>query len=270
MPISRRNGVDIYYERTGSGPPLVLVHAIPFDHRMWLYQSARFSAHYSVIAMDLRALGQSAKPDRPCSLRDIADDIMGVLADEQVEPSAVVMGCSVGSKLAMLLACDHPDTFAACIAVGGTSERQTTFAPRIEAYLSHQAAGTLAGYHLAHLRHGVTAAWADTPAGRYLIDGFADRGRAIDARALVHLFGALAGSDLTAKLAASKVPILIINGEHDSARKAGTRTAELFPHIKQQILAGTGHCCMLEDPAGFDRLVIEFLSRNHLWRGTPL
>ncbi|MFM1816816.1 MAG: hypothetical protein RLZ98_3511 [Pseudomonadota bacterium] len=267
MPISRRTGVDIYYEKTGSGPPLVLIHAIPFDHRMWIYQAATFSAHFTCIAMDIRALGQSGKPDQPCSLRDMADDIMGVLTEEGVSSDAIVMGCSIGSKLAMLLACDHPDVFKACIAVGGTSEKQGNFDHRINAYLEHQKNDTLGEYHLGHLRHGVTKEWAETPIGRYLIDGFARRGKTIDSRALVHLFRVLQESDITGKLPACKVPILIVNGEHDSARSGGARTHELFPHIAQKILPGTGHCCMLEDPAGFDRLVIDFIETNGLMKG---
>ena len=46
MTISRVNGLDIYYETTGAGPPLVLIHALPFDHNLWLYQVERFSARF--------------------------------------------------------------------------------------------------------------------------------------------------------------------------------------------------------------------------------
>jgi pimeloyl-ACP methyl ester carboxylesterase len=44
MPISRANGLDIHYETAGSGPPLVLIHALPFDHNLWLYQVEAFSS----------------------------------------------------------------------------------------------------------------------------------------------------------------------------------------------------------------------------------
>src|SRR5437016_7009896 len=103
MPISRANGLDIYYETAGSGPPLVLVHALPYDHNLWLYQVERFSSRFRTVAMDLRGWGRSAKPRTPFSLADMGDDILAVLA------GAVVMGCSIGSKIALMLACDHPE-----------------------------------------------------------------------------------------------------------------------------------------------------------------
>ena len=43
MPFSRSNGVDIWYEVAGDGPAMVLVHANPFDHDLWMYQTAHFS-----------------------------------------------------------------------------------------------------------------------------------------------------------------------------------------------------------------------------------
>lgn len=265
MPISRANGLDIYYEVAGSGPPLVLIHALPFDHNLWLYQVARFSRHFTAVTMDLRGWGQSAKPRTPFSLRDMGDDVMGVLKDAGVRGDAVVLGCSIGSKIALMLACDHPDRFKAAILVGGNSGPQNQFDHRIKAYRDHAAAGTLADYHLGHLRHGVTTAWADSAVGRYLLAGFVERGRGLDAESIAHVFQALTVSDLTPKLAALRSPVLIVNGEHDSALPGGTRTAGLIAQAEHRILPGTGHCCFLEDPAGFDALAIDFLRRHGLW-----
>jgi Predicted hydrolases or acyltransferases (alpha/beta hydrolase superfamily) len=94
MPVSRANGLDIYYEKTGSGPPLVLIHALPFDHNLWLYQVERFSSHFTTLAMDLRGLGRSAKPHTPFSLGDMGNDILGILKDEGVATGAVVLGAA--------------------------------------------------------------------------------------------------------------------------------------------------------------------------------
>src|SRR5262249_57139889 len=105
---------------------------------------------------------------------------LAVLAEEGIAggagASAIVLGCSIGSKIALMLACDRPDIFSAAILIGGNSGPQPQFDHRIAAYRAHQAAGTLAEYHLGHLRYGVTQAWADTAVGRYLLAGFAGRG----------------------------------------------------------------------------------------------
>ena len=165
MPVSRTNGLDIHYEKVGSGPPLVLIHALPFDHNLWLYQVERLSAHFTTLAMDLRGWGRSAKPRTPFSLRDMGNDVLGVLQDEGVSADAVVLGCSIGSKLALMLACDRPDLFKAAVLVGGNSGPQAQFDHRIAAYRQHQANGTLKAYHLAS-GHGVTRSAARHGCGR--------------------------------------------------------------------------------------------------------
>jgi 3-oxoadipate enol-lactonase len=264
MAISRANGLDIHYETAGAGPPLVLIHALPFDHNLWLYQVERFSARFRTVAMDLRGWGRSAKPRTPFLLGDMASDVLGVLADEDMS-GAVVMGCSIGSKLALMLACEHPQIFRAAILVGGNSGPQPQFDHRIAAYRAHHAAGTLKDYHLGHLRYGVTPTWADSPIGRYLLDGFVERGHGLDPECIAHVFHALTVSDLTSQLPAYKSPTLIVNGEHDNALPGGTRTAALIAHAEHRILPATGHCCFLEDPGGFDALVCGFLKRNDLW-----
>jgi 3-oxoadipate enol-lactonase len=265
MTISRANGLDIFYDTAGSGPPLVLVHALPFDHNLWLYQVERFSARFRTIAMDLRGWGRSAKPRTPFSLGEMGDDILGVLADAGVRTGAVVLGCSIGSKLALMLACDHPEIFHAAILVGGNSGPQHQFDHRIAAYRAHHAAGTLKDYHLGHLRHGVTQAWADSLIGRYLLAGFVARGGALDPESIAQVFQALTVSDLTPKFAAYKSPTLIVNGEHDNGLPGGKRTAALIPQAEHHVLPGTGHCCFLEDPGAFETLVGDFLKRNKLW-----
>ena len=261
MPVSHANGLAIYYETAGSGRPVVMLHALPFDHNLWLYQVARFSSRFTTIAMDLRGWGRSAKPISPFSLEDMGKDVLGIMSDLNLRDPAILLGCSIGSKIALMLACDHPDRFGAAILVGGNSGPQN-FANRIAAYLENAAAGTLREFHLSHLRHGVTQAWADSPIGRYLLHGFVERGETLDAESIAQVFRALENSDLTPKLAECRVPTLIVNGEHDGARPGGERTASMIKHAEHQIIPGTGHCCFLEDPEAFDELVQGFLARH--------
>src|SRR5438876_1158420 len=62
------NGIKIYYEVSGEGVPLLLIHANPFDHRLWQYQIASFSTFFKVVAVDLRGYGHSDKPTTDTTL----------------------------------------------------------------------------------------------------------------------------------------------------------------------------------------------------------
>ena len=96
MPYSRANGVDIWYELKGDGPAMVFVHANPFDHDLWLYQTAHFSTWFKTIAIDIRGYGRSSKVTTPYALKDMCDDVIGVMNDLGVA-RAICCGCSVGS-----------------------------------------------------------------------------------------------------------------------------------------------------------------------------
>jgi 3-oxoadipate enol-lactonase len=265
MPTSRANGRAIVYDVCGDGPPLVFVHPLPFDRNVWLYQRSRFSSRFKTIAMDLRGWGQSEKPVEPFSLKDMGDDVLGLLSEEGASNGVVVIGCSIGSKIALMLACDHPEIFSAAVLVGGNSGLQNHFEHRIAAYRAHAQAGTLPDYHLGHLRFGVTESWAESAIGRYLLRGFVERGRDLNAESIARVFSALSTSDLTEKLPLHEKPVMIVNGEFDNARPGGTKTAALLPCAEHKILPDTGHCCFLEDPEAFDALAIDFLERNDLW-----
>src|SRR5262249_23298549 len=116
MPVSRSNGADIWYEVKGDGPAMVLVHANPFDHDLWMYQSAHFSTWFKVVGIDIRGYGRSSKVTTPYSLKDMGNDVVTVMRDLGIA-RAVLMGCSVGSGIALLLGLDRPDLFEAVILV---------------------------------------------------------------------------------------------------------------------------------------------------------
>ena len=63
MPFASNKGVRIHYEIHGDGPPMVLVHANPFDHRLFTYQIASFAPYFRLVALDIRGYGRSDKPE---------------------------------------------------------------------------------------------------------------------------------------------------------------------------------------------------------------
>jgi 3-oxoadipate enol-lactonase len=258
MPYSRANGTDIWFETKGDGPPLVLVHANPFDHDLWLYQSAHFSTWFRIVAIDIRGYGRSAKMTAPFSLKDMCGDVIGVMDDLGIA-RAIVMGCSVGSGIAIGLGLDHPERFEALILVGGNSGASDRYMKRVEGYRAN-----LADYHISHMRELVAPAFADSRLGRHLLSLFVEREPRLDGEAIAQVFRAGNGTDSTPRLPEMKVPTLVINGEFDHSLAAGKHTASLVPGAEHRILEGTGHACCIEDPAGFDALVVSFLRSRGL------
>src|SRR6476620_4450626 len=66
MPVTRAfaavNGTRLAYEVAGAGPPIVLLHGLTVDMRMWDDQFAPFAAQHRVVRYDLRGFGQSDPP----------------------------------------------------------------------------------------------------------------------------------------------------------------------------------------------------------------
>jgi pimeloyl-ACP methyl ester carboxylesterase len=258
MPKSTSNGVDIWYEVTGDGSALVLVHANPFDHDLWLYQAAHFSTWFKVVTVDIRGYGRSAKITTPYSEKDMCDDVMGVLGDLGIE-RAVLGGCSVGSGIAIHLGLDHPDTFSALVLVGGNSGASDRYMQRVQGYTSD-----LEDYHIKHLKLLVAEDFPKTRLGAYILNLWVEREPRLKGEAIAQVFHAGNGTDTTPRLGDMKMPVLVINGEYDHSLPAGKKTADLVPDGVQKILPGTGHACCIEDPAGFDALMIEFLRSRGL------
>ena len=120
MPVSSVNGLKVYYEVSGGGFPLVLLHANPFDRRLWIYQVAHFSTFFRIINVDLRGYGYSDKPVSPTTIVEMSEDIVGVCRQEGIH-GAIVAGISVGGVMALQLGLDHPELFKALILVGCSS-----------------------------------------------------------------------------------------------------------------------------------------------------
>jgi 3-oxoadipate enol-lactonase len=117
-----RGGARIAYHVSGDGPPVILGHAIPCDHRMWRAITPALERGYRVIAIDVRGLGGSTAP-APFSTDDLVDDWIAVLDAEGIARAALI-GSSVGGMTAMALAARAPERVAALVLVGTTAQRE--------------------------------------------------------------------------------------------------------------------------------------------------
>jgi 3-oxoadipate enol-lactonase len=262
MQFSTRNGLRIAYQVAGDGPAFVFVHANPFDHRLWLYQMARFEAFYKVIAVDLRGYGRSDKPETNFTLSDMTQDVLGVCADLDVT-RAIFAGCSVGSGICMQIGLDRPEIAEALVLVGGSSR-----GPRhVDDLVRGFDTSDLGGYLMSLMRGYVAPGFADTPRGRWSLNLFVERAAELSARSIAQIFRARGSFDMSGRLAGMRPPTLVVNGEYDASLPAGRETASLIPGAQHVVIPNAGHACCIEEPEAFDAAVIAFLANLGLWRG---
>lgn len=257
MPYSTRNGVKSYYEVSGEGYPLVLMHANPFDRRMFLYQVAHFSTFMKVINIDLRAYGYSDKPAAPVTMTDLCEDVVAVCRQEGAN-QAVFAGVSVGGVMGLQLGLDHPELFKALILVGCSSMPGDRYQSRIDGYVQQG----VPKFHIQHLTDLVSKEFPQTKLGKYLLSMHTEMDAKLSAPAIAAIFNALQNRDLTARLPELKMPVLIMNGEFDNSLKRSKEMSTRITGAEHRTIAGAGHACCLEDPATFDDHVMEFLRKH--------
>ncbi len=107
MPTATVNGVELYYELLGAGPPVLVIPGMGSDVRMFSPLAEELSGHFLVLVFDPRGSGRSGKPDGPYSIEQMADDAAGLLGTLGIGP-ATVAGYSMGGRIALALALRHP------------------------------------------------------------------------------------------------------------------------------------------------------------------
>src|SRR5262245_28954754 len=107
--------MSVRYEDLGTGLPVVLLHAFPFDRAMWEPQLGSIAAAgFRVLAPDLPEFGETT-PGSEVFAIERSSDVIADLFDEIGIEQAVVGGLSMGGYIALALARRHPNRLRALI-----------------------------------------------------------------------------------------------------------------------------------------------------------
>jgi len=107
MPAVQANGIDMYYEQQGEGPPLVLIPYLAADQACYAFQVGEYAKHFTCFSVDLRGAGLSGKPEGSYTTELLADDVAAFMQAVGLD-SAHVAGLSLGAATGMWLAAKHP------------------------------------------------------------------------------------------------------------------------------------------------------------------
>src|SRR5581483_11647879 len=116
VPAVDVNGARLWYDEAGSGEPLLLLHGGLGDSGLWEPVVPFLAERFRTVRTDFRFFGRSTGPAVPWSWHD---DVIGLLDALGIERT-VLVGLSVGGRIAYDVALDHPERIAAlaCVAPG--------------------------------------------------------------------------------------------------------------------------------------------------------
>lgn len=114
MPYVSAKGCRLYYESLGEGNPLVLIHGLGSDHRMWTPQMEVFAARHQAVAYDCRGHGASSPVPPGYALSDLAEDLARLLDGLTIE-RAFLCGVSFGGIVAQQFAVCYPERCRALV-----------------------------------------------------------------------------------------------------------------------------------------------------------
>ncbi|MFH1223238.1 MAG: alpha/beta hydrolase, partial [Pseudomonadota bacterium] len=109
MPFFKNEGINLYYEISGSGPALFLINGLAGDTRQWKPLIDKIKTSFQVISYDMRCAGQSDKPDKPFSLEAVTNEAYNLIRHLRHD-KVHVLGFSMGGMVTMSLAQKYPDS----------------------------------------------------------------------------------------------------------------------------------------------------------------
>lgn len=262
MPYTRINGIDVYYEVSGDGPPLLFLNgsgSTIADVRPLLKP---FSPHFLVAIADYRGLGRTSVPDTQYTMAELASDAIG-LVDYLGWTTFNLVGVSFGGMVAQELAVTVPERIRRlvlmCSSAGGAGGSSYPLHD-----LAQLAPDQRAARSATIVDSRFTPEWLTThPRDRALLEQMEQRrtrGTTGAAQRGAHLqLEARACHDVFDRLPRVTSPTLVASGRFDEIAppENGAAIAQRIPAAELRLYDG-GHAFFQQDPDALPE-IIDFL-----------
>jgi pimeloyl-ACP methyl ester carboxylesterase len=229
MPYANNDGVRIYFETIGSGPPLILHHGYTASGRCWKEEGyvGQLKEEHLLILMDARGHGKSDKPHEPAAYTPVrrVEDIVSVLDHLGLE-KAHFWGYSMGGRVGFALARYAPHRFSS-LTIGGMDPFERPLRHH------HRPDGSNPQEFLDFLLGVWNSRLDDLPTWQ-------------QEELLANDFQALAAANqdepsMAEGLETAVVPVLLYTGDRDVYHEGARRCAEVIPQATFVSLPGLGH-----------------------------
>lgn len=236
---------------------VVLVHGFTQTHGSWVPIITELSGETNFIAID--APGHGLSGDGRQTLPECGDAIAAASPE-----NSILVGYSMGARMALHSVLQHPDHFKALVLVSGTAgiENQSEREARVASDNALADRIELIGVE------AFIDEWLANPMFKGLSTEMAMRRERLTNSALglansLRYAGTGTQVPLWDQLENLAIPTLVITGDLDSKfTDIGDRMATTIPHATRSRMAGVGHTCHLENHAEFSRILSNFIALN--------
>jgi 3-oxoadipate enol-lactonase len=258
------NGIDVYYERLGHGPPLLFLNGSGTSIERSRRTIDPWAESFDVVVADQRGLGATEAPVGPYTMADYAADGLALLDHLGLDRVRVV-GTSFGGMVAQELAVTQPTRVERlallCTSAGGAGGSSYPIEQLIGLTPQERAAEAVSivdsrwneAWFAEHeidrmIATAVASAGAPDPAG----DGGRGQRRQMDARA---------HHDVWDRLPAITCPTLVAAGRYDGIAPVanGRAIVSRVPGAELRIYEG-GHVFFVQDPTAIPEIVAFLLA----------
>ncbi|MHA1111911.1 MAG: alpha/beta fold hydrolase [Promethearchaeota archaeon] len=257
MPKLKVNNIEMYYEITGQGDPLLLIHGLGSSTRDW-EDMIPFLPNNQIIAIDLRGHGQTTKPKGPYSIKMFANDIVSLLKSLNIQP-VHTLGISLGGAIALQMAIDFPEFVKSIVVINSAAEiRMDSFKMRMEAFkrtLIVKLVGMKKMGEVLAPRLFIKPEQEEQRAK--LIKRWAEN----DKKSYISAFQALLGWSVMKELPNIKCPALIVGSDEDySTSEVKKEYTAMISNAKFVEINDARHALTVEKPEELAKVAMEFLS----------
>jgi pimeloyl-ACP methyl ester carboxylesterase len=258
MPLTRVGDIDVYYEKRGSGEPVLLIHGLGSSTEDWEYQVERLASRYTVVSYDVRGHGQTGKPRGRYSVAQFASDAAGLIERLGLGP-VHVHGISMGGMIAFQLAVDKPELVRSLTIVNSGPEMiLRTMRQRIAIYQRFVIVRLMGMRKMGEVLSKVLL---PTPEQEKLRETFVERWARNNPGAYLRALRALIGWSVSARLGTIRCPTLILTADQDYTPVAYKEFyMKAIPGARLVVVPDARHMLPVERPEPYNDAVMEFLS----------
>jgi pimeloyl-ACP methyl ester carboxylesterase len=266
LPFCNVNNLNLYFEKSGSGPVIVLLHGLGSSTEDWEYQIPEFSKKFTVISLDFRGFGKSDRSAASYSIPELSGDLAKFLEVQGIT-KAFLVGISMGGMVALECAATHPERIAGVVATNSLPELK--FENLYVRFKFWQRIFIVKTFGLKYFGGVCAKALFPKPQHEELRRKFSSRMIRNDTKIYLSMLESFVEWSIIPKLHQIKCPTLIIGSDSDyTTQEYKESYASKIPLGRTVLIKDSGHGTPFDQPQIFNEAVERFV--DEISAGLPV